>query len=79
MPAIEALGAATVLCVDKTGTLTLNRMSVRRLSVGDEVRDVEAERPLSQPFLELVRFSVLASEVDVLDPMEQAIDTLGDR
>jgi len=79
VPAIEALGAATVLCVDKTGTLTLNRMSVRRLSLGDEVRDVEGERRLSQPFFELVRFSVLASEVDVLDPMEQAIDALGDR
>ena len=31
MPAIEALGSATVLCVDKTGTLTLNQMTVRRL------------------------------------------------
>ena len=31
MPAIEALGAATVLCVDKTGTLTENRMAVRRV------------------------------------------------
>ncbi|MCY2925291.1 MAG: HAD-IC family P-type ATPase, partial [Planctomycetota bacterium] len=35
IPAVETLGAATVLCVDKTGTLTQNRMSIRRLQVGD--------------------------------------------
>ena len=41
--AIETLGAATVLCVDKTGTLTLNQMAVRRLRVGDADWDVRAE------------------------------------
>ena len=41
IPAIEALGAATVLCVDKTGTLTQNRMSVARLAVADAQHDVD--------------------------------------
>jgi Ca2+-transporting ATPase len=41
IPAIEALGAATVLCVDKTGTLTQNRMSVARLALADARHEVD--------------------------------------
>jgi Ca2+-transporting ATPase len=81
MPAIESLGAATVLCVDKTGTLTLNRMSVRRLSAGGEFHSVAEAGPCALPrrFRELVRFAVLASETDPFDPMEKAIKALGAR
>ena len=81
MPAIEALGAATVLCVDKTGTLTLNRMTVGRLFVGDEYFDVDASaaEALPQKFHDLVQFSVLASETEPFDPMEKAFKALGDR
>ena len=81
MPAIEALGSATVLCVDKTGTLTLNQMTVRRLFAGDEFYDIDSagEGALPLRFHELVRFAVLASETNPFDPMEKAFKVLGER
>jgi len=77
MPAIEALGSATVLCVDKTGTLTLNRMNVQQLSVEGEVFKVNnSQTELPETFHELLEFAVLSSEADPFDPMEKAIHEL---
>ena len=78
MPAIETLGSATVLCVDKTGTLTQNRMTVRDLMVGDAARTVD-DGPLPEEFHEIVEFAVLASPVDPFDPMDTAFKELGQR
>jgi P-type Ca2+ transporter type 2C len=81
MPAIETLGSATVLCVDKTGTLTLNRMAVTRIFAGGDVYEIAggATQPLPEKFHELVRVAVLASETDPFDPMERALKELGER
>ncbi|MEB3331596.1 MAG: HAD-IC family P-type ATPase [Synechococcaceae cyanobacterium] len=76
--AVESLGSATVLAVDKTGTLTENRMAVQRLLCWPEGLSWRAGEPLAEPWHGLLEMAVLASRGDPVDAMELAIQRLAD-
>jgi len=79
--AIEALGSATVLCVDKTGTLTQNQMAVHKLFASGQSYAVDdaTRNYLPDHFHELVEFGILASQRKPFDPMDRAFRQLGER
>ncbi|MGV7234783.1 MAG: cation-translocating P-type ATPase [Nitrosomonadaceae bacterium] len=73
---IGALGSTTVLCTDKTGTLTFNKMSIAELAVDGEVWTAE-QKEIPELFHALLEFGILACEINPIDPMEKAFRKLG--
>jgi Ca2+-transporting ATPase len=78
--AIETLGAATVLCADKTGTLTMNNLELTSLYSSGSFYEVSdfASTDLPEKFHNLLEYGILASQKDPFDPIEKELNETGE-
>jgi Ca2+-transporting ATPase len=73
MKTVETLGSASVICVDKTGTITENKMSLAKIFVFDTNKITDPDETFGEKENELIRLAMFASEPIPFDPMEIAL------